>query len=964
MTTHHPRPSIYVSLHLRAAFLFAWLVIAYGLTIPGFAQQTLENEIYRLTLKDDHSIQLESKLDGKMSGQTVIFQPRFRVGFKFSDPNFGLKALNFPFSYPVPTWIARPGAKQIEGGIRDAKQIGDGFEETIHGANLQGRTVNLYEAAKTIDFELKETTLQNGTIQWTFESNEGGTLSATITLPTGQHEPLCQFEFQPSRNGWFTVIFAGAPNTSASDLQEIWQPLAWTEKNLPYPGQATLAFRCPIPTTLVQWNDHTMGVIAAASELPFMPLPTRSNSRFAVGVRDGDGSVRPWISAPAFGIGESKMNGSENFKFSFHLYVRPLKIPQAFEDIGRRQFDFHDFRHNALGSTNETLHNVIDYGLSEYSMWNAELRGCGYSTDVPGAVKNVSSLHPLNLAILTDDETMFQTRARPIIEYMISREKFLFVLDPNVTAQKPSRRLLGPCAPLSELVALHRISGMATSPFSKLADQVYGKDRILNLDTVTPGDRWQDHLAMYHLTSDDQLLHKAQVGANQHIHETLSGSRSRQIDGFFWNQFIVDYIHLFELYQATGQQEYLDAAQQGARRFAMFCWLCPLVPTEKNVLVNQGGLAPHYDYLKRYPRERAAEETVPAWRLSEIGLTPESSGTSAGHRAIFMAHHAPWFMRIAEATGDQFLAELARHGVIGRSKNFPGYHINTARTNAYEKVDFPLKPHHAHSVNSFHYNHIMPFAVNLIDYMLADASFKSKGQIDFPAEFIEGYAYLQNKFFGHRRGTFYGHDDVQLWLPRDLFNELNPELNWIACYDNNKNLYVALMNQSQQSQRTNLKFNPQRIKLKSDLAASRLDGSDTPVMIPEVSQIEVDPNSIAAIKFENLEPVIRFSQQLQGTETWQKDYAEIGVGSGRAMRLAFGNEQAWVYAYFQDDERVIQSVTLRYKDDQSDWKTVVDDKYPFEFSVDLAPSATQWEAKFIVQHPSGKQQQATVKLAK
>lgn len=963
MISPNRRPSITLLSSRGVVFLFVWLLPACCLSSVGFAQPAAENDLYRMTLKDDHSVQLEVKLEGELSGQAVVFQPEFRIGFKFSDPAFALKGMSFPFSYPVPTWLARPGARQIDGGRRDSKQVGDGFEEEIHGASLRGRTVNLFEAAKTVDFELLDASVHEGVIQWTFAPNEGGSLSATIRLPRGQREPLCQIEFQPARNGWFTVIFAGAPTTPESELQEIWQPLAWAEKNLPFPGQVTLAFRCPIPTTLVQSNDLTIGVIADPSELPFDPLPTRYNSRFAVGLRDADGGIHPWLSAPAFGIGESKMKGNENYKFSFLLYARPLKIPQSFEDIGRRQFGFRDFRHNALGSINATLHNVIDYGLSEYSMWNAELKGCGYSTDVPGAVKNVSSLHPLNLAILTDDETMFKTRARPIIEYLLSREKFLFVLDPKVTAQKPSRKLLGPSAPLSELVALHHISGMTTSPFLKLAEQVYGKDRILNLDTVTPGDRWQDHLAMYRLKGDESLLLKALEGAEQHIQETLSGNRTGGIDGFFWNQFIADYIHLFEVYQATGQQEYLIAAHQGARRFAMFCWLCPLVPADEQVRVNQGGFAPHYDYLIHHPREPAAEESVPAWRLSETGLTPESSGTSAGHRAIFMAHHAPWFLRIAEITGDPFLAELARHAVIGRSKNFPGYHINTARTSAYEKIDFPLKPHEAHSVNSFHYNHIMPFAVNLIDYLLADASFKSKGKILFPAEFIEAYAYLQNRFMGHRRGTFYSHEDVQLWLPRDLFSEINPELNWIACYDD-ENLYLALMNQSQSSQQANLKFNPQRIRTTGEGSVWRLGVAEPPVPVAKVAELQVDPGSIAAIKFQGLQPAIRFTRKLQDSETWKTDYTEIPVGNGRVMRLAFGREQAWVYAYFQGDEQVIQSVTLRYRDDSSGWKTEVDDKYPFEFSVDLAPDATRWEAEFIVQQPGGQQQQAPVTLSK
>ena len=55
-------------------------------------------------------------------------------------------------------------------------------------------------------------------------------------------------------------------------------------------------------------------------------------------------------------------------------------------------------------------------------------RGCTYATDVPGAVKNVSSLNPLEIAVLNDNRTMLLERALPVYEYVLSREKLLLSL--------------------------------------------------------------------------------------------------------------------------------------------------------------------------------------------------------------------------------------------------------------------------------------------------------------------------------------------------------------------------------------------------------------------------------------------------------------------------------------------------------------------------------------------------------
>ena len=297
-------------------------------------------------------------------------------------------------------------------------------------------------------------------------------------------------------------------------------------------------------------------------------------------------------------------------------------------------YGFRDFRRNAIASLNETLDNMIDYGMSRHRWFVDELKGCAYSTDVPGAVKNVSSLNPLNFALVTDDEEIFRKRAYPIIEYMVSREKFLFSLDPKQKSQSLSRAMKGPCAPVSELAALYGITHGASPVLRRLAEGLMSQNRTLNLDDVSEGGSWPNQLAMYRETGEARFLAAAQRGADAYIAERidLPAEDFNAPALFFWVGFTPEWIDFLQLYEATRDARYIEAARRGARQYTMFTWVSPRIP-EEDVTVNPGGNAPVYWYLKSKGHRpmKAPEERVPAWRVSEIGLTPESSGTMSGH---------------------------------------------------------------------------------------------------------------------------------------------------------------------------------------------------------------------------------------------------------------------------------------------------------------------------------------------
>jgi hypothetical protein len=157
------------------------------------------------------------------------------------------------------------------------------------------------------------------------------------------------------------------------------------------------------------------------------------------------------------------MQAGEKFDFSMQLFLEPKEMLSAYKTLARDMYHFRDYRSIGPHQLNRTLDNMVDYGMSHWSYFVDSLKGCAYSTDVPGAVKNVSSLNPLEIALVTDSKEIFDQRAYPIMEYLISREKFLFTLDKEQKIQNPSRKLNGPVAlsaNLQHYIVFHKGSQM------------------------------------------------------------------------------------------------------------------------------------------------------------------------------------------------------------------------------------------------------------------------------------------------------------------------------------------------------------------------------------------------------------------------------------------------------------------------------------------------------------------------
>ncbi|WEK37694.1 MAG: hypothetical protein P0Y53_09285 [Candidatus Pseudobacter hemicellulosilyticus] len=887
---------------------------------------------------DGRSLIISSK------GSQYTFSPSFVVLYNAEDPGMALRPAGIKkVSYNVLTWktndtaLADFKAKKV-----NATVAGDGFDDRILRSKEDQRTASIYNAGKSTSITASKLEQRGDTILFHFPVSAEFILKAWL-LTSGKPYPTITFSFQPVKAGYYSIGYTGAPALAKSAVRENWQPLIWTEKRLPDRPILTPAFMAPLPTTLVNDGSHTLGVLASPQYLPFQPLPTLPNSQFGVAVLNKAGQVQPQLFAPIPGGMGSEMKSGAVFNFSFGLVVEPQSLSGAYETIAKNSFGFRDMRQNAIASLNTVLDNIVDYSLSSYAWFIDSLKGCAYSTDVPGAVKNVSSLNPLELAIVRDDSLLFEKRAYPLMEFMLSREKFLFSLDSMQKIQSPSRKLRGPIAPLSELGALYAVFGGNNQFYIPLAEKEFAGNRTRNLDDNEKGHNWINAMFLYKMTGQASYLETAKRLAFAYIKQRVTKPQQAFADPlqgshFFWPTFTNRWVEFLELYEITKEKAFLEAAHEGARRYTQFIWMAPLVP-DSQITVNKGGKAPMYWYLKQKGHKQMyyPEETVPAWRLSEIGLTPESSGTSTGHRGIFMTNFAPWMMRVGYYTKDTFLVNVAKAATIGRYRNFPGYHINTERTTAYEQFDFPLHQHLDQSVNSFHYNHILPMASMLLDYLVTDAFQRSLEQINFPSQYIEGYAYLQNKMYGAEKGKFYTESAVQLWMPEGLLRIDNVELNYVAARKGDQ-LFLAFMNQSNAAVSSKVTINPAKAPVKGSSGIRFFTEKQTAALKDSVFTITVPANGITAIAVDGLQLPAGFQDRLladRGDKS--RDFLELPEGNARAILFKLGDYGRRLFVYLQDDDNKWQQAVLTYKIGKGKKQTLVKKEYPFEFTVPVSP---------------------------
>ncbi|MEN8249861.1 MAG: hypothetical protein ABFS32_13090, partial [Bacteroidota bacterium] len=495
-----------------------------------------------------------------------------------------------------------------------------------------------------------------------------------INLPEGSAPPQFSFGFTSEKDGWYSLCFTGIQDIEPEKLDFLYQPLVWSWKRFPAEAVISPEEFATTAAVFTNYNNITEGLAPSSNEIPFR-FATFNNSRFGFSLRTNEGLAKPMLFAPILGGAESFMKKGEKYNFSFHYFLSKGDWMDGIDYLYSDVIKLKTERQNATVTLNQTLENMIDFAMDDnYSGWVEDLKASDYRFDVPGTVKNVSALHPLSIALTTGNPEIYRRRALPMIEYMMSREKYLYAVNDEIKGQNPSHFLKGPCMEIAELVSLHQMTKGSSAAFSKETERVFGTTRKLNLVTETGGDSWQDYLAKYRMSRNPADLKKAIELTDIYIKGTTESYPKDFVKsaGYFVTEYSNDWYGLLELYEETQEQRFLDAAVVGARQMLLWMRSNPMAP-DSTIVANPGnkvkGVFPgrrfesdNYEFKEYDTSTRIQEQTVPAWRTSLVGLPPEAVSTY-WYGPVMLTHHAAWMLRLARLSGDEKFKDVAYNAV-------------------------------------------------------------------------------------------------------------------------------------------------------------------------------------------------------------------------------------------------------------------------------------------------------------
>jgi hypothetical protein len=310
--------------------------------------------------------------------------------------------------------------------------------------------------------------------------------------------------------------------------------------------------------------------------------------------------------------------------------------------------------------------------------------------------KHAAPLALLSAATVTRSEAFWEKRALPAIEFLLSRKRSDILQSGISRDGQPVRNQLHVPTEFYGTTSWEGVSRLTRGLNPWVSEYALPEGRVAYAQLYNTSWPWTDRLAGYRINPEAVPLREVTANADVWLAKEVYARQTKPVDfSFFYNiHFYPYWWDLIDLYEATRDKRYLDAAEEGAFHTLAGLWSHPRIPAGE-VTVHPGGSQVTYhpvwhknDQLFRlgWPRQTndTPEHTVPAWQVSPVGLGLEQPSTYTCFRGamnnIMQSTWAPHLLRVFRHTNRELYRTFARDSIIGRFANYPGYYLTCFTT--------------------------------------------------------------------------------------------------------------------------------------------------------------------------------------------------------------------------------------------------------------------------------------------
>lgn len=669
--------------------------------------------------------------------------------------------------------------------------------------------------------------LDSHTIELSFPNIEAD-LKVTFQLDQLTDDPKVTLDAQFVNDGVYSFLLYSGDSVAYEEFDTVTAPLVYVKKAVPagatilpeshlFTPMATLNFKGE--HSRIAGKEFTSGIAIDPASVPLVSVLPET-SHFGLVLRDQLGEVRPQFIAPMLGTAHSVFEAGDRYQISYRILNRAQSWYDTFKDVTQALYGFKDIRTNYFHSLNEAIYNATDLMMDDdYGGWDP-VNMAHYNMEEKEMTTMANMMSAVQRYLLTENEELLDTRAVPTLATLLSRQTVHFKATTSTGGARYTNELPvkigGP------------IKNYTASVYGGLYEMTQGRmpflmDTAINFAKET-GDLAgvSDQAALYKYTENEAYLAKVRELADQYLTSHPNTGPRREIP--FVSSFeLVDYTLMvatfIAAYEATGDQKYLDAAEENAHllatgvvtvgyhdNYAVADYVIDPVATAARTLFVDAEGHPFWwhgsqqwrlgniDGEIKKPQESGPPllaETVPGWLVSRAGLATEHPNASPENgTVIYMNTWAGMMVKLSEYTGDPYFETMARNAIIGRFGNYAGYYQDRPIVHQM-RADYPYT---GPDYTMMYWHHIPVFISMLEDFLINSVWSKSERHISFPSITQSGYAYFVSNQYGQAPGKFYDENDMWLWLDRAIIELDSVEINYIAARKNGV-LGLALLNE-------------------------------------------------------------------------------------------------------------------------------------------------------------------------